>query len=122
MPNKGAEARRERARLVSGVRVAVCGDLRTACTKLRDLGVSQIDKFDDAINVCFKLRGGEKYHLMLIYAPQGEGVVAQMPYKCNDGGEWQSIPVKLLNEPACHSALVELESAVLAIGRGLQEA
>ena len=121
MPDREAAARRERARLVKDVRVAVCGDLRTACTKLRDLGVRHIDRYDDAINVCFKLRGGTCYHLMLVYAPQGEGVVAQMPYKCNDGGEWQSIPIKLLNEPACHSALVELESAVLAIGRGLSE-
>jgi len=40
-----------------------------------------------------------------------------MPYKirCDDG--WKSVPIKLLNEPACDSALIELESAVRTIAK-----
>lgn len=92
------------------LRIAVCGELPTACRALREMGISQIDKFDDALNVCFKVRNGEKYYLILVYAPQGEGLNADMPYKIHCENEWQSVPVKLLNGPACSSALVELES------------
>ena len=97
------------------LRIAVCGELPTACRALREMGISQIDKFDDALNVCFKVRNGEKYHLILVYAPQGEGLDTDMPYKIRCDDDWQSVPVKLLNEPACDSALIELKSAVCTI-------
>ena len=55
--------------------------------------------------------------MILVYAPQGEGLEADMPYKVHCDGEWKSVPIKLLNEPACNSALVELEAAVRNIAR-----
>ena len=101
------------------IRVAICGNLPTAKRTLRDLGVSEIDQYDDAINACFKLRSGEVYHLILVYAPQGEGLVAEMPYKIECEGEWLSVPIKLLNEPPCESALFELELALARIAENL---
>ena len=108
-------AKKECSQLLKNIRIAVCGELPTACRALREMGISQIDKYDDALNVCFKVRNGEKYHLILVYAPQGEGLDADMPYKIRCDDEWQSVPVKLLNEPACSSALIELRSAVCTI-------
>jgi len=103
---------RQKPNRFNQLQVAVCGNLPTACRVLRDLGVSKIDKYDDAINACFRLRQGEKYHLILVYAPQGEGLVAEMPYKIECDGDWQSVPIKLLNEPPCPSAIIELELAL----------
>ena len=99
------------------LRVAICGELPTACRILREMGISQIDKYDDAIGACFRMRGKEPYHLILVYAPQGEGLVAEMPYKIELEGAWQRVPVKLLNEPPCESAIFELELAVRRIAK-----
>ncbi|MBQ3054739.1 MAG: hypothetical protein IJC88_01395 [Oscillospiraceae bacterium] len=107
--------KKELLNLHKNIRVAICGDLPTARRTLREIGVSKIDQYDDAINACFKLRSGETYHLILVYAPQGEGLVAEMPYKIECEGEWKSVPIKLLNEPPCESALLELELAVQEI-------
>jgi len=109
--------KKESIELLKDIRIAICGNLPTACKALRDMGVAKIDKFDDGIDACFRLRRGEEYHLILVYAPQAEGIDADMPYKirCDDG--WKSIPIKLLNEPACDSALIELESAVRTIAK-----
>lgn len=107
--------------LMKDIRIAICGDLPSACKTLRDMGVSHIDKYDDALDACFKLRSGEEYHLILVYAPQGEGLDADMPYKITCDDEWKKIPVKLLNEPACESALFELESTVRTIAKERME-
>lgn len=115
--SRNALDKKENIRLLENIRIAVCGSLPTACRALRDIGVSQIDTYEDALSACFKLRCGEKYHLILVYAPQGEGLDADMPYKVRCEGEWQSVPIKLLNEPACESALIELESAVRIIAK-----
>jgi len=109
--------KKESIELLKNIRIAICGNLPTTCRALRDMGVSRIDKYDDGINACFKLRRGEKYHMILVYAPQGEGLEAHMPYKIQCDGEWQSVPIKLLNEPACSSALLELESTVRSIAK-----
>ena len=112
---------KESIELVKNIRVAVCGNLPSACKALRDAGVVHIDKFDDAVSVGFKLRQGEEYHLILVYAPQGEGLDADMPYKVKLKGEWKTVPVKLLNEPACDSALIELQSTVRCIAKKQSE-
>ena len=84
-------------------------------------GSAKIDKFDDGIDACFKLRRGEEYHLILVYAPQAEGIDADMPYKIRCDDDWKSVPIKLLNEPACDSALIELESTVRLIAKAQSE-
>ena len=112
-----ALAKKASIELLKDIRIAICGNLPTACRALRDMGVAKIDKFDDGIDACFRLRRGEQYHLILVYAPQAEGIDADMPYKIRCGGDWQSVPIKLLNEPACSSALIELESAVRIIAK-----
>lgn len=112
---------KESIELVKGIRVAICGSLPSACKALRDAGVVQIDKYDDAVSVGLKLRQGEEYHLILVYAPQGEGLDAEMPYKVKLKGEWKTVPVKLLNEPACESALIELQSTVRCIAKKQSE-
>ena len=85
------------------------------------MGVTKIDKFDDGIDACFRLRRGEEYHLILVYAPQAEGIDADMPYKIKCDDNWKSVPIKLLSEPACDSALIELESAVRTIAKAQVE-
>jgi len=112
-----ALAKKADIEFLKDIRIAICGNLPTACKALRDMGVAKIDKFDDGIDACFRLRRGEEYHLILVYAPQAEGIDADMPYKirCDDG--WKSVPIKLRNEPACDSALIELESAVRTIAK-----
>ena len=106
--------------LLKDIRIAICGNLPTACKALRDMGIAKIDKFDDGIDACFRLRRGEQYHLILVYAPQAEGIDADMPYKIRCG-DWKSVPIKLLNEPTCDSALIELESAVRLIAKAQSE-
>lgn len=97
---------------LSEIRVAVCGKLETACQALKQEGITKIDEFTDAVDLGFALRSGKEYHLILVYAPQGEGLDTEMPYKIRCEGEWKKIPVKLLNEPACTSALIELKCAI----------
>lgn len=110
-------AKKESIELLKNIRIAICGNLPTTCKALRDMGVAKIDKFEDGIDACFRLRRGEKYHLILVYAPQAEGIDADMPYKIRCDDDWKSVPIKLLNEPACDSALIELESAVRTIAK-----
>ena len=116
-----ALAKKESIELLKDIRVAICGNLPTACKALRDMGVAKIDKFEDGIDACFRLRRGEEYHLILVYAPQAEGIDADMPYKIRCGGDWKSVSIKLLNEPACESALIELESTLRLIAKAQSE-
>ena len=104
---------KETMNMVKDFKVAVCGNLPAACKTLRDIGVSKIDKYGDGLELSFALRNGAEYHLVLVYAPQGEGIDGNMPYKIVTDDEWQSVPIKLLNEPACSSALIELQTSVL---------
>lgn len=102
--------------LLRSVRVAVCGELPTACDCLREQGIIHIDKFTDAVNI-----GRETdYHLILVYAPQGEGLVSTY-YSGgnNERGAERIIPVRMLGEPACHSALLEIKMTVQGIARTL---
>ncbi len=103
------------------IKVAVCGKLDTACSVLREEGVSHIDSYSDALDLAFKIKQGAEYHLILILAPCGEGLIeTEYPYRTRMQGDWQKVPVRLLNEPACHSALVELKSTVRGIAKQLE--
>ena len=47
--------------------------------------------------------------MILVYAPQGEGLTeVTYPYKVQLQGDWQTVPIRMLGEPACTSALAEL--------------
>lgn len=118
-PPRSASERPTRSELLRKVRVAVCGNLPDACNYLSRLGVIHIDQYSDAVN----LRCEADYHLILVYAPQGEGLINTMVL-CNggDGGASHAIPMRLLNEPCCHSALLELKLTVQKIASEITEA
>lgn len=103
---------------MENVRVAICGALDTARAVLKAEGVGCIDNYSDALDLAYNIRRGAEYHLILIYAPQGEGLM-DMVYPCSLGESGSTVPVRLLNEPACHSALVELKSTVRGIASRL---
>lgn len=95
------------------LRVAVCGNLNTACEELRKEGIYQIDNYSDATSLAFQIREGVGYDLILVYAPAGEGLLdTSYPYKKKTEQEWKEIPMRLLNEPACQSALIELKYTI----------
>lgn len=99
------------------VRVAVCGHLPTACDYLLQQGVVQIDRYMDAA----ELTDETAYHLILIYAPNAEGLLDTQFSRCQIPGKAQkTIPIRLLNEPCCHSALLELRSIVRRISASLR--
>ena len=82
--------------MLSEMRVAVCGDLPTLCNMLRKEGVSRIDRYADSIDLSVRLRRGEKYHLILVHAPQGAGLgTTEYAYKTALDGDWLSVPVRL---------------------------
>ena len=91
------------------IRVAVCGELPTACDYLLQNGVVSIDRFSCATEI-----GRETdYHLILVYAPHGEGL---LDVTFNSGeGDNEQVPIRLLDEPCCASALIELKSMIRRI-------
>lgn len=96
------------------VKVAVCGNLPTACDYLLKQGVVQIDKYEDAV----ELSDETAYHLILIYAPNAEGLLDTV-YSRETSKDKATVPIRLLNEPACHSALLELKSMIRRIYKTL---
>lgn len=96
----------------SQIRVAVCGELPTACDYLLQNGVVQIEQFLDATEI----PNEASYHLILIYAPHAEGLLDTQYAR-----EMYNIPIRLLNEPCCRSALVELKSTIRRIERTLAQ-
>ncbi|MBR5577477.1 MAG: hypothetical protein IKW28_00610 [Lachnospiraceae bacterium] len=103
------------------IRVAVCGNLRTACEELQKEGIENIDTYADASSLAFKIRQGIPYHLILVYAPEGEGLLdTSYPYKVQNNQEWKQVPVRLLNEPACQSALLELKRTIRKIRNNME--
>lgn len=107
----------EPIQMVSQIKVAVCGELPTACNFLLSQGVVQIDQYLSATEIAAEA----DYHLILVYAPHAEGLL-NTAYSITPffkSGK-QSIPIRLLNEPCCHSALVELKSTIRRIRRSLQ--
>lgn len=108
--------------MVKNMRVAVCGELPTACDFLKSEGIVRIDSYFDSLDLAFNLRNGEDYHLILVYAPQGEGLMdASYSYRKHLDGEWQTIPVRMLNEPACRVALGELKATVNMLAKQMRE-
>ena len=98
------------------LRIAVCGELPTACAALRKEGVAQIDHYNDSLDLAMNLRKGIPYHLILVHAPQGEGLSEMTyPYKVQLQGDWQTVPIRMLGEPACTSVLSELCETVHTI-------
>ena len=95
------------------VRVAICGALPTAYEYLLRCGVVRIDQYHDATEIPREAL----YHLILVYAPQGEGLLNTV-YNCGNQ-DGSAVPIRLLNEPACSSALIELKSAVRRIATQL---
>lgn len=101
------------------IKVAVCGELPTACDCLLRNGVVQIDKYLDATEIPRET----DYHLILIYAPHAEGLL-NTQYSISDlyDTSEHTIPIRLLGEPCCDSALVELKSTIRRIDRHIKEA
>lgn len=96
------------------VRVAVCGNLPTACEYLASQGIINIDKYSDAV----ELRREGDYHLILVYAPQAEGLLNTFVQSGADGE--RSVPIRLLGEPCCHAMLVELKMTIQSIADRMQ--
>lgn len=92
--------------MMKEIKVAVCGQLPTACDYLLSLGVVKIDQYLYATEIADETN----YHLILIYAPGAEGLLNTVYTKnIGEGDAAVTIPIRLLNEPCCHSALLELK-------------
>ena len=103
--------------MTKNIKVAVCGELPTACEYLLQNGVVQIDTYLDATEIADE----NGYHLILVYAPHAEGLLNTRYSRCDlDSGDDGSIPIRLLNEPCCRSALTELKSTIRRIERRLE--
>lgn len=94
------------------VKVAICGKLPTTYNYLLREGVFNIDQYEDAAEI-----GDETaYDLILIYAPNAEGLLDTVYARRTASGKGDAtVPIRLLNEPACDSALLELRSTVRRI-------
>lgn len=104
--------------MLSEMRVAVCGDLPTACGALKKEGVSHVDSFADGIELWVKLRKSEPYHLVLIHSQSGAGMTdLHCSYKTRMEGEWSTVPVMLISEPACPGELDNVRAALRSIAR-----
>ena len=98
------------------MRIAVCGELPTTCEALRGEGIFHIDGYADSLDLSLKLRKGEQYHLILIHAPRGAGLgTTEYSYKTRLEGEWETVPVFLMNEPAFPAELDEIKAALYAM-------
>lgn len=97
------------------LRNAVCGELPTACDFLLRQGVVQIDQYMDAA----ELSAETAYYLVLIYIPNTEGGLNTVYSRNPMSGEEMTVPIRLLNEPACHSVLLELKSMVRRIAAAI---
>ena len=94
------------------IRVAMCGSLPTAYNFLLKQGVVQIDQYEYATEIVDE----SAYHLILIYAPGGEGILDTVYQRRTASGRLDAtVPIRLLNEPACHSALLELKTVIRRI-------
>ena len=98
------------------VKVAICGKLPTTYNYLLRHGVVQIDQYEDAT----ELPEETAYHLILIYSPGGEGILDTVYSRKTISGKGNAtVPIRLLNEPACDSALVELKSMIRRISNAI---
>lgn len=106
--------RTKESEMLRNVKVAVCGELPTVCEYLQEQGIIHLDQYVTATDM-----GREsEYHLILIYAPNGEGLLNTcIQLQADD----RTVPIRLLNEPCCRSMLIELRMAVHQIARSLAE-
>ena len=102
--------RTEETEVLRNVKIAVCGHLPTVCEYLTKQGVINIDKYTDAVEI----RRESDYHLILIYAPQAEGMLGTF-YQMKD----KVVPIRMLNEPCCHGILSEIKMTVQDIARSI---
>ena len=107
--------RTEESTRLRRVRVAVCGNLPTVCDFLRKEGVIHIDKYSDGVT----LRRETDYHLILVYAPQADGLLNTFVQSGTE--DPQTVPIRLLNEPCCHAILLEIRMLLRAIAGRLSE-
>ncbi len=99
--------------------IAVCGELPTACDYLRQNGIVWIEQFMDAAELGLWLRAS-RCDMILIYAPLGEGLInTSYSYRKQLHENWVSVPVRMLDEPACHSALVELTTTLRSLAEDI---
>jgi len=96
------------------LKVAICGHLPTAYDFLLRQGVGTIDQVMDAAELVRE----SDYHLILVYAPHAEGLL-DTAYCCRSHDGRKEIPIRLLNEPCCHSALLELKSVLRRIAQDI---
>jgi len=96
------------------LRVAVCGHLPTACDFLLRHGGVELHQYEDAAEIPEETA----YHLILVYAPNAEGILDTV-YTRGTANKRTTVPLRLLNEPACDSALLELRSMIRRIHNSL---
>ena len=104
--------RTQETEMLRNDRIAVCGNLPTVCEYLTKQGVIHIDKYTDAVEI----RREADYHLILVYAPQAEGMLGTF-YQTSD----KVVPIRMLNEPCCHGILSEIKMTVQAIAKSIHE-
>ena len=95
------------------VKVAICGELPSVCEYLKRMGIIHIDQYSTATDM-----GRESdYHLILVHAPSAEGFLNTYVQTSTDG---KAVPMKLLGEPPCRSALLEIKMTVQEIANSIQ--
>ena len=99
-------------KMLRNVKIAVCGNLPTVCEYLTRQGVINIDQYADAVEI----RRESDYHLILVYAPQAEGMLGTF-YQKND----KIVPIRMLNEPCCHGILSEIKMTLRDIAGSIHE-
>ena len=104
--------RTKETEMLPKVKIAVCGNLPTVCEFLTKHGVINIDKYTDAVEI----RREADYHLILVYAPQAEGMLGTF-YQMKD----KVVPIRMLNEPCCHGILSEIKITVQDIAKSIQD-
>ena len=104
--------RTKETEMLRKVKIAVCGRLPTVCGFLTRQGVINIDEYTDAVEI----RREADYHLILVYAPQAEGMLGTF-YQMKD----KVVPIRMLNEPCCHGILSEIKMTVQDIARRLSD-
>ena len=105
--------RTQESEMLRLVKIAVCGELPSVCEYLTGLGIINIDQYSTATDM-----GRESdYHLILVHAPSAEGFLNTYVQTNTDG---KTVPMKLLGEPACRSALLEIKMTVQEIVSSIQ--
>ena len=90
---------------VEPIQVAVCGNLFSASALLLRLGNVTLRHWEDAAELALCLAAGHiQADLILVYAPAGEGLFPAT-FAVREG---VNIPMRLLDEPLCSSAMAEL--------------